>query len=261
MLYDGEIIIDVPPAELRESPDPRVRDEVDQIHRDFADRVAPRFDRLRMSVIHNDANDYNVLCGPAPIDGSPRRITGLLQVDDVILGCVSPVGEQGANVARVAAMNADYAETVPGKQINRFCASGLEAVNAGASQIMAGQATAVVGGGLESMSRVPMMSDGGAWAIDPQVAYHTYFVPQGIGADEPVGVARGIVEFRFELGAGRLEFGGVRRGTDGDRFAGDEAQARGRQIDRHPAPGVERLVLPPGVQHLTREAAPTGAAA
>ena len=107
--------------------------------------------------------------------------TGIL--DDVILGCVSPVGEQGANVARVAAMNADYAETVPGKQINRFCASGLEAVNAGASQIMAGQATAVVGGGLESMSRVPMMSDGGAWAIDPQVAYHTYFVPQGISAD------------------------------------------------------------------------------
>jgi acetyl-CoA C-acetyltransferase len=104
-------------------------------------------------------------------------------LDDVILGCVAPVGEQGANVARVAAMNADYAESVPGKQINRFCASGLEAVNAGASQVMAGQATAVVGGGLESMSRVPMMSDGGAWAIDPQVAYHTYFVPQGISAD------------------------------------------------------------------------------
>ena len=104
-------------------------------------------------------------------------------LDDVILGCVAPVGEQGANVARVAAINANYAESVPGKQINRFCASGLEAVNAGASQVMAGQATAVVGGGLESMSRVPMMSDGGAWAIDPQVAYHTYFVPQGISAD------------------------------------------------------------------------------
>ena len=104
-------------------------------------------------------------------------------LDDVILGCVAPVGEQGANVARVAAMNADYAESVPGKQINRFCASGLEAVNAGASQVMAGQAMAVVAGGLESMSRVPMMSDGGAWAIDPQIAYHTYFVPQGISAD------------------------------------------------------------------------------
>ena len=104
-------------------------------------------------------------------------------LDDVIFGCVAPVGEQGANVARVAAMNAGYAESVPGKQINRFCASGLEAVNAGASQVMAGQALAVVGGGLESMSRVPMMSDGGAWAIDPQVAYNSYFVPQGISAD------------------------------------------------------------------------------
>ena len=104
-------------------------------------------------------------------------------LDDVILGCVGPVGEQGANVARVAAINADYAENVPGKQINRFCSSGLEAVNTAAALIMAGQGTAAVGGGLESMSRVPMMSDGGAWAIDPQVAYHSYFVPQGISAD------------------------------------------------------------------------------
>mgnify|MGYP001827515922 CR=1 FL=1 len=104
-------------------------------------------------------------------------------LDDVILGCVSPVGEQGANIARVAAINAGYAETVPGKQINRFCSSGLEAVNAGAAQVMAGQSTAIIGGGVESMSRVPMMSDGGAWAIDPQVAYQTYFVPQGISAD------------------------------------------------------------------------------
>ena len=104
-------------------------------------------------------------------------------LDDVILGCVAPVGEQGANVGRVAAMNADYAESVPGQQLNRFCASGLEAVNNAAAQIMSGQADAVVGGGLESMSRVPMMSDGGAWAIDPQVAYHTHFVPQGISAD------------------------------------------------------------------------------
>ncbi|MEE4218673.1 MAG: acetyl-CoA C-acetyltransferase [Xanthomonadales bacterium] len=104
-------------------------------------------------------------------------------LDDVILGCVAPVGEQGANVARVAAMNAGYAENVPGKQINRFCSSGLEAVNTAAALIMAGQGTAAVGGGLESMSRVPMMSDGGAWAIDPQVAYHSYFVPQGISAD------------------------------------------------------------------------------
>ena len=104
-------------------------------------------------------------------------------LDDVILGCVSPVGEQGANIARVAAITANYAESVPGKQINRFCASGLEAVNAAASQIMSGQSDAVVGGGIECMSRVPMGSDGGAMAIDPQTAYNTYFVPQGIGAD------------------------------------------------------------------------------
>jgi len=104
-------------------------------------------------------------------------------VDDVILGCVSPIGEQGANVARVAAINANYAQSVPGKQLNRFCASGLEAVNSAASQIMAGQAEVTIGGGIECMSRIPMGSDGGAMAIDPQVAYNSYFVPQGIGAD------------------------------------------------------------------------------
>ena len=104
-------------------------------------------------------------------------------LDDVILGCVAPVGEQGANIARVAVINADYAESVPGKQINRFCASALEAVNAAASQVMSGQSQAAIGGGVECMSRVPMGSDGGAMAIDPQTAYNTHFVPQGIGAD------------------------------------------------------------------------------
>ena len=104
-------------------------------------------------------------------------------VDDVVLGCVAPVGEQGADIARVAVLNADYAESVPGKQLNRFCASGLEAVNSAASQIMSGQSDLTIGGGVESMSRVPMMSDGGAWAIDPEVAYKTYFVPQGVSAD------------------------------------------------------------------------------
>jgi len=104
-------------------------------------------------------------------------------LDDVILGCVTPVGEQGANIARVAAIMADYAESVPGKQINRFCASGLEAVNTAAAQVMSGQSDAAVGGGVECMSRLPMGSDGGAMAIDPQTAYHSHFVPQGIGAD------------------------------------------------------------------------------
>ncbi len=104
-------------------------------------------------------------------------------LDDVILGCVTPVGEQGANIARVAAINANYAESVPGKQINRFCASALEAVNSAASQVMSGLSQATVGGGVECMSRVPMGSDGGAMAIDPQTAYNSYFAPQGIGAD------------------------------------------------------------------------------
>ena len=104
-------------------------------------------------------------------------------VDDVILGCVTPVGEQGADIARLAAINADYAQTVPGVQINRFCASGLEAVNMAAAKIYSGEAGLAIGGGVESMSRVPMASDGGAWAMDPAVAYKSYFAPQGIGAD------------------------------------------------------------------------------
>ncbi len=105
------------------------------------------------------------------------------RLDDVIMGCVAPVGEQGADIARVAVLNADYAETVPGKQLNRFCASGLEAVNTAAAQVMSGQSDLCIGGGVESMSRVPMGADGGAMASDPHVAYKTYFAPQGIGAD------------------------------------------------------------------------------
>ena len=104
-------------------------------------------------------------------------------IDDVILGCVTPVAEQGADIARVAVINAGYDELVPGVQINRFCASGLEAVNMAAAKVASGEARFVVGGGVESMSRIPMASDGGAWATDPRVAYDTYFVPQGISAD------------------------------------------------------------------------------
>src|SRR5580698_3210886 len=107
--------------------------------------------------------------------------TGL--VDDVVLGCVAPVHEQGSDIARIAVLNADYAETVAGVQINRFCASGLEATNMAAAQVMAGQSEFAIGGGVESMSRVPMGSDGGAWASDPSIAFKSYFIPQGIGAD------------------------------------------------------------------------------
>ena len=105
------------------------------------------------------------------------------RVDDVVLGCVDPVGEQGADIARAAALHADYAISVPGVTVSRFCASGLEACNQAAAQVMSGQADLVIGGGVESMSRVPMFSSGGAWPADPQVAAKTYFVPQGISAD------------------------------------------------------------------------------
>lgn len=114
----------------------------------------------------------------------PERIgIDSAQIEDVILGCVTPVGEQGADIARVAALMAGFHQDVPGVQVNRFCGSGLEAVNIAAAKVMAGEAALAIGGGVESMSRVPMMSDGGALASDPAVAYQTYFVPQGIGAD------------------------------------------------------------------------------
>lgn len=105
------------------------------------------------------------------------------QVEDVILGCVSAVGDQGANVAKSAAMEAELPETVCGVTVNRFCGSGLEAVNQAAARVMAGYEKIIVAGGVESMSHVPIGSDGGAWAADPHLAVKTHFVPQGISAD------------------------------------------------------------------------------
>jgi acetyl-CoA C-acetyltransferase len=104
-------------------------------------------------------------------------------IDDVILGCVDPVGEAGGDIARAAALVADYGNHVPGVQINRFCASGLDAVNFAAAQVMSGQHEMVVGGGVESMSRVGMGASGGAWPVDPAIAIKSYFMPQGISAD------------------------------------------------------------------------------
>ncbi|YAL82991.1 acetyl-CoA C-acetyltransferase [Dermacoccaceae bacterium W4C1] len=104
-------------------------------------------------------------------------------IDDIVLGCVSPVGDQGADIARVAALKAGMPETVAGVQLNRFCASGLEAVNQAAARVRSGFEDLIVAGGVESMSRVPMASDGGAWAMDPATALQTDFVPQGISAD------------------------------------------------------------------------------
>jgi len=105
------------------------------------------------------------------------------EIEDVIFGCVEPVGEQGANVGRMAAMLSGYDDCVPGVQLNRFCASGLEAVNIGAAKVKAGDVDLIVGGGLESMSRLSMGASGGAWSADPDLAWGTSFVPQGVGAD------------------------------------------------------------------------------
>jgi acetyl-CoA C-acetyltransferase len=139
--------------------------------------------------------------GKGKKDGSLHEITGLSlatqvlealrdrndldtsKVDDVILGCVTPVGELGADIARTAVLSAGWAQTTAGVQINRFCASGLEAVNMAAAKVKAGEADFAVGGGIEAMSRVPMGSDGGAWPVDPSSAFPTYFVPQGVSAD------------------------------------------------------------------------------
>ncbi len=173
-----------------------------------------------------------------------RDRTGLdtSRVDDVILGCVMPVGEQGANVARVGVMEAGWHESVPGKQINRFCASGLEAINSAAATVMAGQADLVVAGGVESMSRVPMGSDGGAWATDPKIAYDTYFVPQGISAD--------LIATRYGFSRGDLDTYAVesqRRAAeawDGGYFSGSIVPVRDHlgdvllDRDEHMRPGT-----------------------
>lgn len=105
------------------------------------------------------------------------------QVDDVVLGCVTPIGDQGADIAKTATQVADWDVSVAGMQLNRFCASGLEAVNLGAMKVRSGFEDLVVVGGVESMSRVPMGSDGGAWALDPETNLHNHFTPQGVGAD------------------------------------------------------------------------------
>ena len=104
-------------------------------------------------------------------------------VDDVIMGCVDPVGEAGSDIARASALAADYGNHVPGVQINRFCASGLDSVNFAAAQIMSGQHDMTIGGGVESMSRVGIGASGGAWPVDPAIAIKSYFMPQGVSAD------------------------------------------------------------------------------
>lgn len=138
-------------------------------------------------------------------------------VDDVVLGCVEAVGEQGMNIARISALVAGYDTAAPGMQVNRFCSSGLDACNIAASQLMSGQSDLVVAGGVESMSRVPMASSGGAWALDPQVAFSTHFVPQGISAD---GIATRYGYARHDVDAYAAESQRrAQRAWDDDRFA------------------------------------------
>jgi acetyl-CoA C-acetyltransferase len=119
------------------------------------------------------------------IDELGRRNPGLEpeRIEDIVLGVVTPVGDQGMDIARTAALKAGLPDTVAGVQVNRFCASGLEAVNLAAQKVASGWEDLVLAGGVESMSRVPIGSDGGAWAIDPETNYATSFVPQGISAD------------------------------------------------------------------------------
>ena len=139
--------------------------------------------------------------GRGKVDGSLHEVTALnlasqalgairdrnqldtSQIDDVVMGVVDPIGEAGANIARLAALVAGFGNSVAGLQINRFCASGLDAVNFASAQIMAGQQELAIGGGVESMSRVGIGSAGGAWSIDPSIAVAHYFLPQGISAD------------------------------------------------------------------------------
>ncbi|WP_293375168.1 acetyl-CoA C-acetyltransferase [Nevskia sp.] len=125
--------------------------------------------------VHLLGNLFNALESRNKLDTS--------QVDDVVIGCVTPVGEQGADIARTAVLYSGWAENVPGVTQSRFCASGLESVNLAAMKVMSGQEDLIVAGGVESMSRWPMGSDGGAWAMDPRINEQLGFAPQGIGAD------------------------------------------------------------------------------
>jgi acetyl-CoA C-acetyltransferase len=123
------------------------------------------------------------LAGQALAAIKERNHLDPVRVDDVVLGCVDPVGEAGGDIARAAAITAGYGNSVPGVQINRFCASGLDAVNFAAAQVMSGQHKLTIGGGVESMSRIGLGASGGAWPVDPSIALKSYFMPQGISAD------------------------------------------------------------------------------
>ena len=165
-------------------------------------------------------------------------------VEDVVLGCVDPVGEAGGDIARAAALKAGFGKEVPGVQINRFCASGLDAVNLAAAQVMAGMKDIAIGGGVESMSRIGMGASGGAWPVDPGIAIPNYFLPQGISADliaTKYGFSRDdvdayaveVAEARRE-GLGRGALRQVRRSGEGHQRPDHPRQGRAHAAaDRH----------------------------
>ncbi|SHG10475.1 acetyl-CoA C-acetyltransferase [Streptoalloteichus hindustanus] len=170
-----------------------------------------------------------------PVELAATALRGLAEcaeldtslVDDVVWGCVTPVGEQGGDIARAAVLHAGWHTDAPGVQVNRFCASGLEAVNLAAAKVAAGWEDLVVAGGVESMSRVPMGSDGGAWYGDPELNLATGFVPQGVSADL-IATMEGFGRAELDAYAARSH-----------RLAA-EARAAGR-FDRSVVPVVDRL--------------------
>ncbi|GAA3863418.1 acetyl-CoA C-acetyltransferase [Streptomyces sedi] len=168
-------------------------------------------------------------------------------IDDIVLGVVTPIGDQGADIARTAALAAGLPETVAGVQENRFCASGLEAVNLAAAKVRSGWEDLVLAGGVESMSRVPMGSDGGAWAHDPMTSYTTGFVPQGVGADL-IATVEGFGRADVDDYAVESQNRAVAAWKDG-RFARSVVPVLDRNgllvldRDEHPRPGTTRESL------------------
>ncbi|MGW0927685.1 acetyl-CoA C-acetyltransferase [Streptomyces sp. NPDC002644] len=183
------------------------------------------------------------------IDELRRRHPGLDpgRIDDLVLGVVSPVGDQGMNLAKTAALAAGLPDQVAGVQLNRFCASGLEAVNIAAQKVRSGWERLVLAGGVESMSRVPMGSDGGPMAADPETAYDTYFVPQGIGADL-IATLEGFT--REDVDAYALRSQGLAAAAwSGGHFAKSVVPVRDRngvvllEQDEHPRPDTSLEAL------------------
>ena len=179
------------------------------------------------------------------------------RVDDLVLGCVTPIGDQGADIAKVAAIKAGLPDTVAGVQINRFCASGLEAVNTAAQKVASGWEDLILAGGVESMSRVPIGADGGAWALDPETSYDTSFVPQGVGADL-IATLEGFDRETVDAYAARSQERAATAQAEG-RFAGSVVPVRdisGNVVLDHdefirPGTTVETLAaLPPSFARL-----------